>query len=159
MLIHCPACGTDFPLAAALQDDAARELVGLLASDPALFTATINYLGLFKPAKSRLSWGRALDLTKSALELEPNRAQLAAAMIKTAEAIRAKGGKQLKNHNYLKQVLTDLAPTGSATVAPSWSGAPSCTRQEASAASLPSQFNQQPQSKTAAAVQSLNDLR
>ena len=150
MLIHCPACGTDFPLAAALQDDAARELVGLLAPDPALFTATINYLGLFKPAKSRLSWGRALDLTKSALELEPNRAQLAAAMTKTAEAIRAKGGKQLKNHNYLKQVLT---------VAPSSSGAPSCTRQEASAASLPSQFNQLPQSKTAAAVQSLNDLR
>ena len=147
MLIHCPACGTDFPLVAALQDDAARELVGLLASEPALFAATINYLSLFKPAKSRLSWTRALDLTKSALELEPNRAQLAAAMIKTAEAIRAKSGKQLKNHNYLKQVLE--APPG-ASLGAQASRLP-CKQSCAAPAST--------QSKTATAVQSLNDLR
>ena len=152
MLIHCPHCGADTPLIAALQDDAARELVGLLASEPALFAATINYLSLFKPAKSRLSWTRALDLTKSALELDANKARLAAAMIKTTEAIRAKSGKQLKNHNYLTQVLSDLGPTGSVPGSADLQVGISVAPTSRSA-------KQPPQSKTAAAVQSLNDLR
>lgn len=139
MILHCPCCHTRFPLEAALENGAARELMALLVSRPMdLARPLVSYLGLFRSRSRALSWDRALHLAWEVVELERDVGLLAAALAETVEAIHAKrehgAPRPLTNHNYLRRVLetrsarrpneprpcseTELAPQGEGPVHP-----------------------------------------
>ena len=109
MLGRCPVCHAHISLEAVCQDEAGRELLGLLATLPGeTGRALVQYLGLFRPEKRDLANDRALRLAREALALSADPARLARAMSETVEALRAKGGGPLRNHNYLRRVLEGL---------------------------------------------------
>jgi len=106
-LNRCPICHNRISLEALAQDEAGRELLSLLAKlDTEAGTGLVAYLGLFRSNTRDLANDRALKLAREVLELAPC-LTLAPAMRQTVEQIRAKGGKPLSNHNYLKRVLED----------------------------------------------------
>lgn len=111
---RCPICHSHIQLEALIQDDAGSELLGLLSGlGRPLARPLVQYLGLFRPAKSDLSNARALRLAQETLELA-DRDSLVAALQDTIRSIhdkRTRGQVQpMKNHNYLKQVLATVAP-------------------------------------------------
>jgi DNA primase len=111
---RCPVCHSHLHLDALIQDDAGSELLGVLAGlGRPLARPLVQYLALFRPAKSDLSNARALKLAKETLDIA-DRDSLIAALQDTVRSIqekRQKGQVQpLKNHNYLKQVLASVAP-------------------------------------------------
>ncbi|WP_301673088.1 hypothetical protein [Neisseria blantyrii] len=78
MNIKCPNCGAMHSLDSLINDaDASSVLRAVLEMDAELGKAAIRYIGLFRPAKSQLSWARTAKLLK---ELLP--------MIKAQEAAR-----------------------------------------------------------------------
>ena len=78
MNIKCPNCGAVHSLDSLINDaDASSVLRAVLEMDAELGKAAIRYIGLFRPAKSQLSWARTAKLLN---ELMP--------MIKTQEAVR-----------------------------------------------------------------------
>lgn len=78
MNIKCPNCGAVHSLDSLINDaDASAVLKAVLEMDAELGKATIRYIGLFRPAKSQLSWARTAKLLN---ELLP--------MIKAQEAAR-----------------------------------------------------------------------
>ena len=111
MLGRCPVCHSQISLEAVCQDEAGRELLGILANLPGEASrALVQYLGLFRPEKRDLSNDRALRLAREALALCADSLRLSAAMSETVEAIRAKSGAvPMKNHNYLRQIVWQLA--------------------------------------------------
>ena len=118
MLGRCPVCHSQISLEAVCQDEAGRELLGLLANLPGEASrALVQYLGLFRPEKRDLSNDRALRLAREVLALCADSLRLSAAMSETVEAIRAKSGAvPMKNHNYLRRVLEGMPETGGALV-------------------------------------------
>ena len=115
MMLHCPCCHAQFSVEAIIQDEAARELLGLKSTLP---PATFSYLALFRSEKRALSWERALKLAKEVVTMDNgqltrdncplstvNYQLLNEAMMETVEALRGKNGQPLKNHNYLKRVM------------------------------------------------------
>lgn len=118
MLGRCPVCHSQISLEAVCQDEAGRELLGILANLPGEASrAMVQYLGLFRPEKRDLSNDRALRLAREALALCADSLRLSAAMSETVEAIRAKSGAvPMKNHNYLRRVLEGMPETGGALV-------------------------------------------
>lgn len=105
-LARCPVCHSHIHLEAIVQDEAGRELLGLLANmEGDLSRALVTYLGLFRPEKRDLSNDRALRLAQEVIDLTLDRTKLAIALAQTVETLRAKGGSALRNHNYLKRVL------------------------------------------------------
>lgn len=118
MLGRCPVCHSQISLEAVCQDEAGRELLGILANLPGEASrALVQYLGLFRPEKRDLSNDRALRLAREVLALCADSLRLSAAMSETVEAIRAKSGAvPMKNHNYLKRVLEGMPETGGALV-------------------------------------------
>lgn len=110
MLGRCPVCHSQISLEAVCQDEAGRELLGVLANLPGEASrALVQYLGLFRPEKRDLSNDRALRLAREALALCADSLRLSAAMSETVEAIRAKSGAvPMKNHNYLRRVLDGM---------------------------------------------------
>lgn len=118
MLGRCPVCHSQISLEAVCQDEAGRELLGILANLPGEASrALVQYLGLFRPEKRDLSNDRALRLAREALALCADSLRLSAAMSETVEAIRAKSGAvPMKNHNYLRRVLEGMPETGGALV-------------------------------------------
>lgn len=107
-LNRCPICHTRISLDALAQDEAGRELLGLLAKlDSDAGVALIAYLGLFRSHTRDLANDRALRLGKEVLALSESMPALAEAMRITVEQIRSKGGDPLTNHNYLRKVLGD----------------------------------------------------
>jgi hypothetical protein len=119
-LNRCPICHTRISLDALAQDEAGRELLGMLAKlDTDTGTALVGYLGLFRSKTRDLANDRALRMAKEVLALSESLPALAEAMRITVEQIRAKGGDPLSNHNYLRKVLgdchgfkTDIATVG-----------------------------------------------
>lgn len=106
---RCPVCHSRISLEAIVQDEAGRELLALLAKlDAVVAVPLVTYLGLFRPEQRDLANDRALRLAREVLDLGTGPA-LAQAMANTVESIRGKGGTPLKNHNYLKQVLTSVS--------------------------------------------------
>jgi hypothetical protein len=116
---RCPVCHSHLALEAIVQDDCARDLLGLLASMPdELGRALVSYLGLWRPAKQDLRWDRALRLAREVLALDTDQARLAWALAETVEAIRAKGGQTpIKSHGYLKRVIENAPAAVSTTAA------------------------------------------
>ena len=118
MLGRCPVCHSQISLEAVCQDEAGRELLGILANLPGEASrALVQYLGLFRPEKRDLSNDRALRLAREALALCADSLRLSVAMTETVEAIRAKSGAvPMKNHNYLRRVLEGMPETAGALV-------------------------------------------
>ena len=118
MLGRCPVCHSQISLEAVCQDEAGRELLGILANLPGEASrALVQYLGLFRPEKRDLSNDRALHLAREVLALCADSLRLSAAMSETVEAIRAKSGAvPMKNHNYLRRVLEGMPETAGALV-------------------------------------------
>ena len=78
MNIKCPNCGAVHSLDSLINDaDASSVLRAVLEMDAEMGKAAIRYIGLFRPAKSQLSWARTAKLLN---ELMP--------MIKAQEAAR-----------------------------------------------------------------------
>ena len=78
MNIKCPNCGAVHSLDSLINDaDASSVLRAVLEMDAEMGKAAIRYVGLFRPAKSQLSWARTAKLLN---ELVP--------MIKAQEAVR-----------------------------------------------------------------------
>ena len=78
MICRCPNCGAANSLDSLVSDaEAAEVLKMLLELDADIGKAAIRYIGLFRPAKSQLSWARTAKLLN---ELLP--------MIKAQEAAR-----------------------------------------------------------------------
>lgn len=111
MQLTCPTCHAHMPLETALQDEAGRELVGMLAAmQPQLALPLVHYLGFFRPAKQQLGWGRSLRLAKEVVALCPCPVDvLTEGLIEAARGLDAKrqqpGWKPLGNHNYLRSCL------------------------------------------------------
>lgn len=118
MLGRCPVCHSQISLEAVCQDEAGRELLGILANLPGEASrALVQYLGLFRPEKRDLSNDRALRLAREVLALCADSLRLSVAMTETVEAIRAKSGAvPMKNHNYLRRVLEGMPETAGALV-------------------------------------------
>lgn len=69
MKVTCPACGSAFDLDAAVSDADARRFVDLVAGlEPRVAKPLIQYLALFRPAKTGMRWSRMLALAQ---EVEP----------------------------------------------------------------------------------------
>lgn len=78
MNVKCPNCGAVHSLDSLINDaEASAVLRTVLEMDAELGKAAIRYIGLFRPAKSQLSWARTAKLLS---ELMP--------MIKAQEAVR-----------------------------------------------------------------------
>lgn len=111
---RCPTCHSALHLDAMVQDEAGRELMATLAKlNSKIASSVLQYISLFRPAKSNLNNGRALKLLTETLELTPNLQLLTAGCDATVRNIHNKRQqdetvKPLSNHNYLKQVLTGL---------------------------------------------------
>lgn len=124
MQLTCPCCHAHVPLAAALQDEAGRELVAMLAAmQPGLALPLVHYLGFFRPARQQLGWGRSLRLAHEVVALYPNPVDtLIAGLVEAARALDEKrqqpGWKPLGNHNYLRRVLDGLQARAEAPLAP-----------------------------------------
>lgn len=115
-LCRCPICHSDLTLEALIEDESGQELLRLILSmSHDCGRHAVDYLGLFKPAKSALSNNRALKILQSLLELYPCSNLLAHALAETVESVRRnrrEGGRiePLANHNYLKKVYESCKP-------------------------------------------------
>jgi len=111
-LTRCPVCHSRISLDQLTQDEAGRELLGLLSQlDTLAGNALVMYLGLFRPATRDLSNDRALRLAREVEAMGKGSVtlELSTAMSETVESMRLKQTegqfKPLSNHNYLKRVL------------------------------------------------------
>lgn len=112
MLLTCPICHARYSLDAILQDESARELLGLSGQAGRIWPALVKYLTLFRSESRALAWDRALKLCREVLEIQADPAAMEAALVETVEALRGKNGKPMKNHNYLKRVLENQPSAG-----------------------------------------------
>lgn len=109
-LARCPVCHSNIHLDQLVQDDAGRQLLGIISKlGYRMGPALVAYLAMFRPAKQDLTNAKALALVTETLELSSNHAALSEALQDTVSSIQAgriQGQvKQLTNHNYLKKVL------------------------------------------------------
>ena len=107
-LNRCPVCHARIGLEALVQDEAGRELLGVLARlSVEAGSALVGYLGLFRSSSRDLANAKALKLAKEALALAPLEL-VSEAMRKTVDNLQGHGNRHLTNHNYLKKVLQDI---------------------------------------------------
>lgn len=117
MQLICPCCHTRYPIDAANQDEAARDLLALRGTlAPRCWFPLIAYLGLFRSESRALAWDRALKLSREVIALNADPDHLENALVETVEALRQKSGPPLKNHNYLRRVLESMQSSSTAMV-------------------------------------------
>nr|DAS55037.1 MAG TPA: hypothetical protein [Caudoviricetes sp.] len=115
-LCRCPVCHSDIHLDALLEDDAGREMLGIITNLRGNNArALVSYIGLFRPEKSALSNGRALKLMQEVLEMYQPSPLLAHALNETVQAVmknrrETRNIQALSNHNYLKKVYEGAKP-------------------------------------------------
>lgn len=114
MQLNCPVCHAVFPLEVALQHEAGREVMAMLAGmAPSLSQPLLAYIGFFRPAKQQLGWGRALRLMRETLALTPDVPVLIDGLVEAARTLEDKrhqpAWKPLGNHNYLTRCLESAA--------------------------------------------------
>ena len=128
--VTCPSCGIDFPVEAGLIEGDAKRLAAVLAGmDPLLGRATLQYLHLFKPAKTSLRISRAIKVVAELADLadagtvcrderagvrRPASPALWAAGIEQMLAQRERLELPLANHNYLRTIVYSLADAADA---------------------------------------------
>jgi len=145
--IRCPCCHATFNLEQVAEDEALRELMGLIADLPReVFRPLASYISLFRGKRRATAYERQLRLAREVLALHTDGHLLGAALSETVEAIRAKresgeDTRPLKNHNYFKRVLESQQARGAGAVQPLREAAPTAPRL--------------PTSKTAAALAQL----
>lgn len=123
MKLICPACGATASTEAWSNDGVARDAVLAIAALPApMHLSTLRYIALFRPAKSALSWSKALRLSKEVGDLakagyvsiqgQPDKdcpariwAEAMDSMVERQNQIK----RPLKSHSYLRQVAHGLA--------------------------------------------------
>ena len=126
MNIKCPNCGAVHSLDTLINDaDASEVLKAVLDMDAALGKAAIRYIGLFRPAKSQLSWSRTAKLLN---ELMPSikaatverdgvsyPAPAAAWIHGFTETLAARDAGRLKtplkSHGYLYEIVSKWQPS------------------------------------------------
>lgn len=115
MNLTCPCCHARYSVDAVLQDEAARDLLALRGSlPPRIWNPLLAYLGLFRSESRALAWDKALKLAREIQEMGIASGEwdkLENALAETVESLRQRGGKPLKNHNYLKRVVENTAST------------------------------------------------
>jgi len=122
---RCPICHTTIELAAIVEDEALRELMGLLKDLPSdTSRPLVLYLQLFSGPKRAPAYERQLRLAREVLALHPDSGLVGAALSETVEALRAKresgeDPRPLKNHNYFKRVLESQQAREARPLAPS----------------------------------------
>ena len=150
MNIKCPNCGAVHSLDSLINDaDASAVLRAVLEMDAEIGKAAVRYVGLFRPAKSQLSWSRTAKLLNELLPMM--KAQTAerdgVAFPAPAEAwlhgfnetVNARGQGRLKlplkSHGYLLEIVSQWqgsglpSPQSSPTGRVGEGGAPSKLRQ------------------------------
>jgi len=114
-MTRCPVCHARIGLEALVQDEAGRELLGVLSRLSMDAGSTlVGYLGLFRSASRDLANAKALKLAKEVLALAPLEL-VGEAMRKTVDNLQGHGNRPLTNHNYLKKVLEDTTVNTSTT--------------------------------------------
>lgn len=113
-LTTCPVCHSAIDLLALIEDKASSELLGEVAKlDAWLAPNVLLYVGLFKPAKSKLNNSRALKLLKETLALSNNKRLLLkaceATVINIREARKTHKAKPFKDHAYLERVIDSMS--------------------------------------------------
>ena len=133
MNTRCPNCGAVHSLDSLISDaEAAEVLKMLLELDADIGKAAIRYIGLFRPEKSQLSWGRTAKLLKELLpqiqtaSIERNGTAYAAPMeawlyglhevLAAREAGRLK--PPLKSHGYLYEIMAGWQPMSAKPISP-----------------------------------------
>jgi len=120
MDIRCPCCHVTFAIESAMEDEALREMMGILADLPRdVSRPLVAYIGLFRGAKRAMAYERQLRLAREALSLATDTGLVGIALSDTVEAIRAKRDsgedtRPLRNHNYLKRVVESLGARAAA---------------------------------------------
>lgn len=125
MHVTCPTCSESFPIAAGfLEPDGKRFGVLLAGMDPALGRATVDYLGLFSPARQKLRLSKAVKLVEALDVLTRtgivSRDERTSASRPTTVAMWVEGIQQmlaqrarltlpLQNHHYLRSVVYGIA--------------------------------------------------
>ena len=115
-LCRCPVCHSDIHLDALLEDDAGREILGIITNlrgDNA--RALVSYIALFRPEKAALSNGRALKLMREVLDMYQPSPLLSHALTETINGVmknrrETRNVVALTNHNYLKKVYEGVKP-------------------------------------------------
>ncbi|WP_233141883.1 hypothetical protein [Aggregatibacter actinomycetemcomitans] len=115
-LCRCPICHSDIHLDALLEDDAGRQMLGIITNlrgDNA--RALVSYIALFRPDKSALSNARALKLMQEVLEMYQPSPLLSHALTETVNGVmknrrESRNVVALTNHNYLKKVYEGAKP-------------------------------------------------
>lgn len=110
---RCPHCHARLNLETMIQDDAARDMLALLANlDRQAGRALVSYLSLFRSKTRDLAFDRAYRLAEETLALAPVK-HLVPALVDVVEQMRRKQQsgvfKPLNDHNYLKKVLESSA--------------------------------------------------
>lgn len=123
MKLVCPSCGLTASAEAWINDASARDMLLAVATLPhPLPKATLPYLGLFRPEKRALSWGKAGNIVAELTKLTSNGhvqakgkvarpcppriwAEAMEKMLEQRDSIQ----RPLPNHNYLKEVAWPLA--------------------------------------------------
>lgn len=115
-LCRCHICHSDIHLDALLENDAGREILGIITNlkgDNA--RALVSYIALFRPEKAALSNARALKLMREVLEMYQPSPLLSHALTETVSGVM-KNRRETRNmvalttHNYLKKVYEGAKP-------------------------------------------------
>jgi hypothetical protein len=124
MRLICPSCGATHSADAFNNDAAMRDVVAAISQLPGpVASRALGYLALFRPGKSALSWKRAGSLLRGLSELvkspticasgasSPARANSPAFWAQGMDTITERRPQTLplKNHNYLRAVVYDIA--------------------------------------------------
>lgn len=117
MQVKCPACGAEMSLDALIDNDAATAALNLALSMTPLGKLLVRYLGLFRPAKTKLTWSRVATLLGELLpSIEAQRIErngtvyeapqeVWCAAIESMLASRTNIQLPLKSHGYLFEVI------------------------------------------------------
>ncbi|HRQ63916.1 MAG TPA: hypothetical protein PKZ76_03480 [Xanthomonadaceae bacterium] len=118
MKVSCPNCAVSFPLELGFVELDGKKLAAVFAElEPPLGKAVLDYLGLFKPAKSGLRLSRALVIAQEVsamaragtVEWDGNRRDCIPAFwvecIEQMLARRAELSLPLSNNNYLRKIV------------------------------------------------------
>ena len=115
-LCRCPICHSDIHLDQLLEDDAGRELLGIITElKYGVARPLVSYIALFRPEKSALSNTRAVKLMRDVLDQFPQSQLLAYSLSETVSAVQKKRKESrnlapLNNHRYLMQVMETNKP-------------------------------------------------
>lgn len=133
MNTRCPNCGAVHSLDSLISDAEAAEVMKMLLElDADIGKAAIRYIGLFRPEKSQLSWGRTAKLLKELLPqiqmatIERDgtayAAPIEAWLYALHEVLAAREARRLKtplkSHGYLYEIIAGWQPMSAKPISP-----------------------------------------